>query len=114
MARNEWLAAAIFLTTYLLIAVESNLGLHLDRTAAAVDWGTLAFLLGMMILVAHFQISGFFGWAAAWLGQLARTRFQLLALLIFGSGILAAFFVNDTICLVFTPVVLALCDELAL
>lgn len=133
--RSEWLAAAIFSATYLLIAVESNLGLHLDRTAAAfcgavtmvlvrvldsqqalaaVDWGTLAFLLGMMILVAHFQVSGFFAWAAGWLARLARTRFQLLALLVFGAGVLSAFFVNDTICLVFTPIVLALCDELAL
>lgn len=130
-----WLPVTIFLATYLMIAVESNLGLHLDRTAAAfcgavamvltravppaqalaaIDWGTLAFLLGMMILIAHFQVSGFFEWVARGLAQVARTRLHLLALLIFGAGVLSAFFVNDTICLIFVPVVLAVCQDLAL
>lgn len=43
---------------------------------------------------------------------MARTRFQLLLLLVFTSGILSAFFVNDTICLVFPPIVLLVTDRL--
>ena len=131
----HWLPATIFLVTYLLIAVESNLGSYLDRTAAAfcgavamvlahvltldqayqaIDWNTIIFLLGMMILVAHFLVSGFFDWIAVEVAGLARSRMQLLALLVFTSGILSAFFVNDTICLIFTPIVLAVTERLRL
>jgi Na+/H+ antiporter NhaD/arsenite permease-like protein len=44
----------------------------------------------------------------------ARTRLHLLVLLIFASGILAAFFVNDTICLIFTPIVLVVTRRLSI
>ena len=133
LAHSHWVPILIFLVTYFFIAVESSRGSHLDRTAAAfcgavamvlarvvplpqaylaINWDTLIFLLGMMILVAHFQVAGFFDWAAVSVSRVARTRFQLLALLVFTSGILAAFFVNDTICLVFTPIVLAVTQRL--
>ncbi|HVB35529.1 MAG TPA: SLC13 family permease [Patescibacteria group bacterium] len=131
----HWIPLAIFLLTYGFIAIESNLGWHLDRTATAfcgavamvlagsvrpqdvvgaIDWGTIVFLLGMMILVAHFQVSGFFDWVAASVARVARTRFQLLALIVFSAGILSAFFVNDTICLIFAPLVLSVTAELDL
>src|SRR5580698_5139938 len=133
LAQSHWIPVAIFLATYVLIAVESGRGSHLDRTAAAfcgavamvlvgavplteayqaINWDTLIFLLGIMILVAHFQISGFFDWIAVHVAGIARTRFQLLVLLVFATGILAAFFVNDTICLIFTPVVLVVTERL--
>ena len=133
LTQIHWIPIAIFLVTYVLIAVESGRGSHLDRTAAAflgavamvlagvvplaaaylaIDWNTLIFLLGMMILVAHFQISGFFDWIAVHVALVARTRFQLLVLLVFASGILSAFFVNDTICLIFTPIVLVVTERL--
>src|ERR1700733_5003328 len=126
LSLDHWVPVAIFLITYLLIAIESGRGSHLDRTASAfcgavamvlarvialdkvyetIDWNTLVFLLGMMILIAHFQMAGFFDWVAVHVSLVARTRFQLLVLLVFTSGILSAFFVNDTICLVFTPIV---------
>jgi Na+/H+ antiporter NhaD/arsenite permease-like protein len=134
LGHNHWIPVAVFLVTYLLIAVEGARGSHLDRTAAAfcgavamvllgvislddaysaIDWNTLIFLLGVMILVAHFQLSGFFDWIAVRVASVARTRFQLLVLLVFTSGLLAAFFVNDTICLILTPVVLAVSERLA-
>ena len=77
---HRWVTIGIFLVTYALIAVQSGRGSYLDRTAAAfcgavamvltravpldqayqsIDWNTIMFLLGMMILVAHFQVSGF-------------------------------------------------------
>ncbi len=133
LGHSHWVPAVIFLLTYLFIAIESGRGSHLDRTAAAfcgavamvlagvlslddaykiIDWNTLLFLLGMMILVAHFQISGFFDWVAIHVALIARTRLQLLILLVFTSGILSAFFVNDTICLVLTPIVLVVTDRL--
>lgn len=131
----HWLPVVIFLITYLLIAVESNRGAYLDRTASAfcgavamvlagvltldaayksVDWNTIIFLLGIMILVAHFRVSGFFDWVALRISTLARTPRQLLVVLVFTSGILAAFFVNDTVCLMFTPVVLVITERLEL
>lgn len=131
----HWLPVGIFLVTYVLIAIESNRGSYLDRTASAfcgavvmviagvltldaayqsVDWNTIIFLLGIMILVAHFRVSGFFDWVAVHVSALARTPRQLLVLLIFTSGILAAFFVNDTICLIFTPIVLSVTERLDL
>ena len=85
-----------------------------EDVSRAIDWGTIVFLLGMMILVAHFEVSGFFAWVAASVARVARTRFQLLALIVFASGILSAFFVNDTICLIFAPLVLAVTAELDL
>jgi Na+/H+ antiporter NhaD/arsenite permease-like protein len=133
LAHNHWVPAWIFVATYLFIAIESSRGSHLDRTAAAfcgavamvlagvvtlndayqsIDWNTIIFLLGMMILVAHFQISGFFDWIGVRVVLVARTRLQLLILLVFASGILAAFFVNDTICLIFTPIVLVVTSRL--
>jgi Na+/H+ antiporter NhaD/arsenite permease-like protein len=134
-AKLHWLPIIIFLITYILIAVESGRGSHFDRTAAtfcgavamvfagvvsldaayrAVSWDTIVFLLGIMILVAHFQIAHFFDWIAARVAAIAKTPFQFLALLIFTTGILAAFFVNDTVCLMFTPIVLAVTDRLRL
>jgi Na+/H+ antiporter NhaD/arsenite permease-like protein len=131
----HWAPVAIFLVTYALIAVESNIGSYLDRTATAfcgavamvlarslsldrayqaIDWNTIIFLLGMMILVAHFQISHFFDWVAVRIAAVARTRFQLLVLLVFTAGILSAFFVNDTIVLIFTPIVLTITERLEL
>jgi Na+/H+ antiporter NhaD/arsenite permease-like protein len=132
-AHNHWLPAAIFVITYIFIAIESGRGSHLDRTAAAfcgavamilvgaisldqsyqaIDWNTLIFLLGIMILVAHFHMAHFFDWIAIHVSAAARTRLQLMVLLVFTSGILAAFFVNDTICLAFTPIVLAITERL--
>ncbi|HUA00211.1 MAG TPA: SLC13 family permease [Candidatus Aquilonibacter sp.] len=132
-AHTHWIPATIFCVTYLFIAIESGRGSHLDRTAAAfcgavamvlagaltlddayqaIDWNTIIFLLGMMILVAHFQYSGLFDWIAIRVSSVARTRLQLLLILVLTSGILAAFFVNDTICLIFTPIVLEVTSRL--
>jgi Na+/H+ antiporter NhaD/arsenite permease-like protein len=134
-ANLHWLPIIIFLITYFFIAVESGRGSRLDRTAAAfcgavaavfagvvsldaayqaISWDTIVFLLGVMILVAHFQIAHFFDWIAARVAAVARTPFQFLVLLIFTTGFLAAFFVNDTVCLMFTPIVLAVTDRLRL
>lgn len=134
-AHLHWLPIVIFLITYIFIAVESGRGSRLDRTAVAfcgavamvlvgaisldaayraINWDTIIFLLGIMILVAHFQVSHFFNWVAVRVAAIARTRLQLLVLLSFTVGILSAFFVNDTICLIFTPVVLAVTEKLKL
>ena len=118
----------IFLATYFFIAVQRVRWLHLNRPAAAllgavgmvtlgglpladayraIDLDVLVFLLGLMLLVGHLELGGFFEWAAEWLIARSTTPRGLLVAVVIGSGILSAFFVNDTVCLVFTPVLLA-------
>ncbi len=80
----------------------------LSESAAlhAVDFHTLALLLGMMIIVANLRLSGVFSWLAERIFGRAHTGFALLATTVVLSGVLAAFFVNDVICLVLAPVVM--------
>jgi Na+/H+ antiporter NhaD/arsenite permease-like protein len=68
--------------------------------------GTLVLLFGMMVLVGHLRLAGFFRWAGVAVARRARTPLQLLAGLIGLSGLLSALFLNDTICLALTPLVL--------
>lgn len=59
----------------------------------------------MMFVVAHLHLAGFFDWIT----ELVVTRLKphhLLPTVIFLSGLLSAFFVNDIICLVMVPFVL--------
>lgn len=120
-------AALIFAATYFVVALGHFPGLRLDRTGAAVvgaafmvafhvvtprqayalvDMGTLVLLFGMMVLVGHLRLSGFFRWAGAAVARRARTPHALLAGLVVLAGALSALFVNDTICLALTPLVL--------
>ncbi len=118
----------IFIVTYFLIAVQPVRFLHLNRPAAsllgavamvvlgglplaeayaAIDLDVLVFLLGLMILVGYLEEGGFFEVAAEWLLERVTTPRRLLVGVVVGSGVLSAFFVNDTICLVVTPVLVA-------
>jgi len=124
-----WTAIAVFLATYAFIAVGKLPGYHLDRAGAAllgaclmvwlgvmtldeaiaaIDFDTIALLLGMMIVVANLRLSGFFHWVNDWVVQRARHPLALLATVVVLSGVLSAFLVNDTICVVMTPLVLEL------
>jgi Na+/H+ antiporter NhaD/arsenite permease-like protein len=118
----------IFAATYLLIAVQRLPFVHLNRPAAsllgavamvvfgvlplpaayaAIDFDVLVFLLGLMLIVGYLEVGRFFEWAAEWILQRARTPERLLMGVVVGGGLLSALFVNDTICLVVTPVLLA-------
>ena len=118
--------AVIFVATYVVIALGRAPGLRLDRTGAAllgashmvasgsltlnqayraIDFDTLVLLLGMMIIVAHLRLAGFFQLAAAWIGRHAHRPPLLLLGVVLVSGLLSAFLVNDTVCLMLTPLV---------
>jgi Na+/H+ antiporter NhaD/arsenite permease-like protein len=120
-------AVAIFAATYLVIAVGKLPGFYLDRAGAAllgaslmvgsgvlsldqayraIDFDTIALLLGMMIVAANLRLSGFFRLVNNWVVTRARHPFLLLAAIVLVAGSLSAFLVNDTICLVMTPLVL--------
>ena len=74
----------------------------------SLNLDTIVLLLGMMIVVAYLQVSGFFDLVASSVLKRARTGNGLLLTVILSGGILSAFFVNDTICVMMTPFVLLL------
>jgi Na+/H+ antiporter NhaD/arsenite permease-like protein len=76
------------------------------EAVAAVDFHTLALLFGMMIVVAHLRLAGFFRWLGGHALRWAHAPQALLAIVVWLSGTLSALFVNDTVCLLLTPVVL--------
>ncbi len=95
--------ASIALTAAVLLVVLG--GLSSAEAIAAIDVETLALLLAMMIIVANLRVSGFFLIAGGRLLSIARSPRMLLAIVVLVSGILSALFLNDTICLMFTPLV---------
>ncbi len=118
----------IFAATYVLIAVQRLLFVRLNRPAAsllgavamvvfgvlplvdayaAIDFDVLVFLLGLMLIVGYLEVGKFFEWAAEWVLRHALTPQRLLFGVVVGGGLLSALFVNDTVCLVVTPVLLA-------
>jgi Na+/H+ antiporter NhaD/arsenite permease-like protein len=81
--------------------------LPLTDAYAAIDFDVLVFLLGLMLIVGYLEVGRFFEWAAEWILRRAPTPERLLLGVVVGGGLLSAFFVNDTVCLVVTPVLLA-------
>jgi Na+/H+ antiporter NhaD/arsenite permease-like protein len=129
----EAAAIAIFALTYLVVAVGRLPGFRLDRAGAAlvgaslmvavgalpleeapkaIDFDTIILLLGVMIVVANLRLSGFFRLVSGWVVTRARYPIVLLASTVLVSGIFSAFLVNDTVCLVLTPLVLDLVTRL--
>jgi len=126
--RTETLAVVIFALTYLLISGRRLKMLPLNRPAAAVlgtalmvaagvltpeeayravDHDTLVLLLGMMLIAAYLHLAGFFEWCADRILRWARTPVRLLAGLMAVSAVASALLVNDTVCLMLTPLVVA-------
>ena len=125
----------ILIVTYLLIAVRRVPLLRLNRPAAAllgavamvtigglpmreayaaIDLDVVIFLLGVLLITGYLESGGFFEWAARHIVDRARSATALLGAVVVASGLLSAFFVNDTICLVLTPLVLAALRPLGL
>lgn len=125
-------AVLVFALTYLAVAAGRFPYLSLDRPAAAllgavlmvaagvlspaeagaaVNGETLGLLLGMMIISAYLGEAGFFRWASWRVIRGAGTPRTLLWGIVFASGVLSAFLVNDTVCLMTTPLVLRIVDD---
>jgi len=81
--------------------------LTLDEALKSIDINTIILLFSMMVLNINLQLSGFFKIVTSKIIVLARTPRQLLALIIFSSGMLSALFLNDTIVIMFTPLILS-------
>jgi len=78
----------------------------LEVALASLDANTLLLLFAMMIVNAHLRLAGFFQWVSAFIFARAQSPRILLAWIILAAGLLSALFLNDTIVLMFTPMVL--------
>lgn len=126
---NQWITLAIVGLTYSGVAVGHLPKLKANRTTITLigvglliasrqirfsdigqylDLNTLILLFSMMIINANLRIAGFFRLAGNSLLRWAHSPRLLLLLEIIVSGVLSAFFLNDTICLMFTPLILDL------
>ena len=78
----------------------------LERAFRAVDWNTIVLLFGMMVLSVQLRIAGFFRRVTVFVAGRARTPRRLLALVILVAGVFPTIFLNDTVTLVMTPLVI--------
>ena len=86
--------------------------LSLSEAQQAINFDTIILLFGMMIVVANLQLSGFFSLVAERVVEHAHRPLVLLIAIVAVAGFFSAFFVNDTMCLVLTPLVLEITDTL--
>ncbi|RPJ73576.1 MAG: anion transporter, partial [Desulfobacteraceae bacterium] len=118
---------AIFLVTYLGVALGHIPGLQLDRTGIAllgaiamivagavsfpeavghVDLPTLILLYALMVISAQLRLGGFYTFTAFRISHLlVRPRFFLFVSMA-TSALLSAVLANDIVCLAFTPVLI--------
>jgi Na+/H+ antiporter NhaD/arsenite permease-like protein len=133
MTESSWLTLFWFALTYLGLALGRLPGLRTDRAGIAligaagvmacglisfedavkaVDFATIALLLGMMIVVAFLRRSGFFARLTGLALGRVRSPKALLAATMLLSGSLSAILVNDVVCVALTPLVLHLARRL--
>ncbi|PKL88842.1 MAG: anion transporter [Ignavibacteriae bacterium HGW-Ignavibacteriae-2] len=93
----------------ILIVINS---ITLDEAYNAIDLNTIVLLFSIMVLNANYRLSGFFNLVTNEIIKIAKTPKRLLGVIIFLSGVLSALFLNDTIVLVFTPIVIELTTTL--
>jgi Na+/H+ antiporter NhaD/arsenite permease-like protein len=133
MSALAWIAVAVFVIAYVLIATEK-----INRVAVAVggaaimlavgatdaehaffsedagiDWNVLFLLLGMMLIVGVLKRTGLFEYVAIWAAKKARGRpFPIMVILIVVTGVVSAALDNVTTVLLVAPVTLLVCDRL--
>ena len=125
-------ALIIFVITYTGIIFTRLPGINIDRPSAAffgavamilsgvlsfgeavmaIDFSTIALLLGMMLIIATLQLNGFFSLIAARTVSWAGNQQRLLLAVTFSTGIGSAFLVNDAVVLLFTPIIIMICRQ---
>lgn len=83
--------------------------LTFQEAVTAIDFNTLALLLGMMLLIVVLQKGGFFTLVAVKAVELAATPGKLLVSVVVATAVFSAFLVNDVVVLLFTPVIISAC-----
>src|SRR5262245_53261179 len=131
---NVWIAVAVFVAAYVLIATERVhktaaalagaslvLGLGVVDSADAfyshetgIDWDVVFLLLGMMIIVGVLRRTGVFEYTAIWAAKRAKgSPRRVMLLLVLITAIASAFLDNVTTVLLVAPVTLLVCERLA-
>ena len=105
-----------FLGAALMVGLGKLLGFYNETQAvAAVDFNTLGLLLGMMILVALLEPTGFFQFLAAWAGRLSSGKpVRLLVLLGTVTTVLSMFLDNVTTVVLIAPVTILISEILGI
>ncbi len=124
---NTYLTIPIIVITFIGVAAGEFPGLKMNRATIAlvaavllvalglissssawhaIDPSTLLLLFAMMVIAAHLRLAGFFSWLTGLVLRRIRSPQALLAWLVILAGVLAALFLNDTVVIVFTPLVL--------
>ena len=127
-------AYSIFIASYVVFSLGKFPGLKIDRPGAAIigavamvafrivppgqalhfiDFSTLVLLFSMMLIVGNLHLVGFFEWNVELVLRRLKPTY-LLPAVVFACGVLSAFFVNDIVCLVMVPFVLALTRRMKL
>ncbi|MFB4271359.1 ArsB/NhaD family transporter [Nonomuraea sp. GTA35] len=135
MTVTAWVAVAVFLGAYALIASEkihrvaAALGgagimllIHATDAEAAffseetgIDWNVIFLLLGMMVIVGVLKQTGVFEYLAIWAAKRARGRpYRLMVLLVVITALASALLDNVTTVLLIAPVTFLVCERLAL
>lgn len=125
-------AYLIFFGSYFVFALGKFPWMKIDRPGAAIigavlmvafsivgapqalqsiDFATIVLLFSMMLIVANLRLAGFFERIAEWIIERLQPH-HLLPTVVFTSGLLSAFLVNDIVCLVLTPFVLHMARRL--
>ncbi len=92
----------------LMVAVA---GFGTDAALQAIDLRVIALLFGTMMIAAYLDYAQFFRYAAYVVLTRASSARALLWGIVLLSGALSAFLLNDTVCLVLTPLVVAVTRE---
>ncbi|MGI5819047.1 MAG: SLC13 family permease [Armatimonadota bacterium] len=137
MSSPGYLAAAIFVAAYLLIAsdrfdktkialaggalmiilgvVDQHTAFHGTHEVEGIDWNTIFLLMGMMIIVNITRRTGLFEWVAIKTAKIGRGRpIPILIGMMISTAILSAFLDNVTTVLLMVPTVIVIYEAMEL
>jgi len=80
--------------------------MNLKKAVSFIDIDTIILIFAMMIININLRLAGFFNIIANKVIAYSKTPRQLLIILTFSSGILSSLFLNDTIVIMFTPMII--------
>jgi Na+/H+ antiporter NhaD/arsenite permease-like protein len=105
------IAGAVF-----IVGLGKMLGFYSEEAALeAIDFNTLGLLLGMMILVAMLEPTGFFQYIAVWAARASRGKpVRLFVLLGSITTVLSMFLDNVTTVVLIAPVTILICEILGI
>jgi Na+/H+ antiporter NhaD/arsenite permease-like protein len=119
----------IFVGSYVVFALGKFPGMKVDRPGAAIigavlmvafrivgadaALATIVLLFSMMLIVSNLRLAGFFDWITEVVIERLHPH-HLLPTVVFTTGLLSAFLVNDIVCLMMAPLVVRMTRRLSL